>query len=295
MHRPTEARRALPVSPRRVLRRCAGYAALIVLVAVSLAACGDRGPLTDGAYTVAYDAADADGRRPFLQVHVRRGFIRSVCYDSIDAGGVLGSADERYRHRVVQQGGADPADVVQELEEALLAERLESGDSHVEIPAAIERLSPRRVARFRQLVDAFFARAQSQSEAVEPDEAILIPLDEVYQVEDAPDEMGWIARLQIEFRDGEVVLAEVAEYRHGPHGVEWKRQDEAYAQAFAEATSLTPELVYDEIVAMLVGASDLSFDAISGATGTSNRFSALLDRITALRRPPPIPPRACRR
>ncbi len=286
-------------------RRAACLAGLMLI----LSACGgERGPLADGEYTVAFDAADALRWRPFLQVRVRRGRMVSACFDAVGPDGGLRSVDEQSIERMRAATGTEPLVVAQALERALL----ESVPAEGPVPVAAVLAAVSRSfdasdsvngaaltrGRFLQLAHAFLDTATAG--AAPPDALIVVALNERYVVEDQPDERGWTARLALEYRDGDVAGAELGEYRHGPNGVTWKRDDTAYAAAYAGVhTGLTPAEVYDRLIQQLRGwsrraSSPPVIDAVSGATGTSERAAALLERIAEIRTPAPVPDRACR-
>lgn len=265
--------------------------AAICSLGVLFACRGERGPLTDGIYTAVFDAADASGWLPFLQIRVRGGNVIDACFDAVNADLVLQSQEEQYVHQIEIAGGAPPLERFEELEESIIEASAEGQISEWR-PVAGDESS----IRFYQLSAAALASAESGAT-----ERAEVPLTEQYEVEDEPDERGWIARLTLRFEGGSVSAAELREYRHGVAGIEWKHQDEQYRDAYLSAHQLSPSAVYEQIEGLLTGSASLAasgaslVDGISGATGTVRRATALVLRVRQQRRAVALPDRPCGR
>ncbi|MBU8913194.1 MAG: hypothetical protein KOO61_04170 [Spirochaetales bacterium] len=248
---------------------------------------------TDGTYIVSYSHTGTDGWQPFLQLRVRAGLITEACYGAIRADGMLVRNDENYVERFRLETGADLPGFLDRLEAGLGARQ----ELPLEIP--ITRLDE-RVAwsnSFAVLADValHLARVGDADPAV-------IPTAGPYIGHDHPDELGWEARIVIIFGEAGAAAASFQERRVGADGtVSVKADDAVYTEAYESALDLTPAGIAAELSRQFVevGVSEtgggIALDGITGASGTTNRFQMLADRILATRVSVPLPHKLCTR
>lgn len=231
---------------------------------------------TDGTYLVSYSHTGTDGWQPFLQFRVRAGLITEACYGAIRADGLLVRSDEDYVERFRLETGVDLPDFLDRLEAELSARQ----ELPLEIPTT--RLDERVTwsNSFTALVDAalHLARIGDAGTAV-------IPAAGPYVGHDQPDELGWEARMVIIFGEVGVVAASFQESRVGADGTVSVKADDAAAELSRQFVQVgAPET-----------GEGITLDGISGATGTSNRFRVLADRVLATRISVPLPNKLCTR
>ncbi|WP_312640659.1 FMN-binding protein [Hydrogenoanaerobacterium sp.] len=98
----------------------------IALVAALLCASlltGCSSGMKDGTYKAEYKNADDHGWKDYVQVTVSGGKISEVDFDSINADGVLKSADPSYREAMEPVSGTYPEKFMKELEDQLISKQ----------------------------------------------------------------------------------------------------------------------------------------------------------------------------
>lgn len=247
----------------------------------------------DGTYLVSYSHTGTDGWQPFLHLRVRAGLITDVCYGAVRSDGMLVRDDENYVERFRLNGGADLVGLLDQLEAGLIARQ----QSPLELPVVRmdERVS--WTSSFAVLADAALQLAR----AGDADFAE-IPAPGPYIQVDQPDELGWQARLIVIFGEAGVAAASFEESRIGADGtVMMKADDPVSAEAYERVMELSPAGVATELARQLVqgGVTEIDerivLDGITGATGTTDRFQILANRILTARISVPLPNKFCPR
>jgi len=280
--------------------------AVVVLLLVLLAACAPTEPAegalldtageaiyTDGTYVVSYSHTGTDGWQPFLQVRVRAGLITETCFGAVNADELLVRDDENYRERFRLRTGTDLVPILDTLETTLIAEQ----QLPLRLPANSQEDRVAWSGSFTALADTALqlARVGDATTAV-------IPAAGPYVGHDHPDELGWEARMVIIFDEVGIATASFEERRIGSDGtVTVKAGDPVFAEAYERVLGLTPAGVAAELSSQFVqgGAPEAGektiLDGITGATGTTDRFQILADRILATRISVPLPNKLCTR
>jgi len=280
--------------------------AVVALVLVLLAACTPTEPAKgallnasgdaiykDATYVVSYSHTGTDGWQTFLQLRVRAGLITEACYGAVRADGQLVRDDENYRERFRLRTGTDLVPILDTLETALIAEQ----QLPLRLPANSQEDRVAWSGSFTALADTALqlARVGDATTAV-------IPAAGPYTGHDHPDELGWEARMVIIFDEAGIATASFEERRIGSDGaVMVKADDPIFTEAYERVLGLTPAGVAAELLLQFSqGAAPEAgektiLDGITGATGTTDRFQILADRILATRVSVPLPNKLCTR
>ncbi len=245
----------------------------------------------DGTYLVSYSHTGTDGWQPFLQLRIRAGLITEVCYGAVGADGMLVRDDENYNERFRLKTGAELPALLDQLAAGLVARQ----QLPLEIPAVglDERIAWSNF--FGVLADAALGLARTGDATT-----AVIPAAGPYVGHDQPDELGWEGRMVIIFEGAGVAAASFEERRIGVDGTESvKAGDPVSTEAYERVLGLTPAGVAAELTRQFVldGVSEtgerINLDGVTGATGTTDRFQVLADRILATRISVPLPNKFC--
>lgn len=226
----------------------------------------------DGSYAARYRYFDAEGFRPVLQIAVVEGRIVAAEFEEIGSTGTVKSLDPSYRLAMEPVAGTYPGRYSTLLEAALL----EAQSAPVDAVAGATESS----VYFNELARAALENARIGNPAV-----AVLPMDETYRVEDAPDADGWAGTLTVRYRRGDIVQVEFDEVRRqGGVVVARKSTDRAYTERYEAVSGLMHREVFELLEDVLEERNrpDL-VDTIAGATLSSNRFRRLAIEALAIR------------
>ena len=290
----------------RTDRHRAVVAGLFALVAVGLflgCAVGApdeaalRGPANDalyadGIFVATYDFASQEGWRPFIQIEVKSGIVRRVCFDAVAVDGRRMLDDDYYVESHRLETGSDVRELIETLRDCLIERQL----------VLLTACAPETewTAYFAQLAEAALGAARDSESGRTGSRAVTIqapPLSMIgpYLVTDEPDELGWSAELLVTFADGVVSGADYRETRVDQYGeTAIKLEETDYLGHYTDATGVDLiEAVQTLLGQLRSGATPDEIDAVAGATLTSERFIDLARRVFALRTVPALPRRLC--
>jgi major membrane immunogen (membrane-anchored lipoprotein) len=246
---------------------------------------------TDGTYLVSYSHTGTDGWQPFLQLRVRAGLVTRVCFAATKADGTLVRDDEAYVERFRLETGADLVSLLDRLEAGLIARQ----QLPLELPVV-------RIDGRLWWANSFVVLAEASLNLARVGDvgATVVPAVGPYVGHDRPDELGWEARMVIIFGDTGVVAAHFEERRVGADGtVMVKADDPVSTEAYERVLELSPAGVATELSRQFVqgGMSEtdgeIVLDGITGATGTTDRFQILAERVLTVRISVPLPSKFC--
>ena len=252
--------------------------AVAVMAAVVVSACAKGGGAAgataykDGAYRGAYSNVDGHGWKPQLEIVVEKGRITRVNYDEVNPSGQLKSADASYEQAMKAASPTYPAKYVKALDAALLAKQKAPVDAVSGATGSSDS--------FNALAAALLAEAGTGDRT-----AVVLPMNATYSAEDKPDERGWTGSIGVTYADGRISAVVYDEVKKAAGKVTARKtEDQAYADGWKKATGNTPKDVYQKLAAALVAKQDpAAVDAISGATGTTQRFKAVAAAAAARR------------
>ncbi|WP_455381431.1 FMN-binding protein [Salinispira pacifica] len=262
------------------------FLVLIAIAALALAACGGKQEqansgagsdgLKDGTYFATYSATDSHGWQPFMQIKVEKGKITSATFDYVSADGkTLKTKDAGYAERMGKvTGGMTPEKASTEIDKRMVAAQ-SAGFDAVSGATSSSGWAKELAAK---LVDA--AKKGETGD-------IVLPMHETYVAEDKPDEHGgWIGHLEVTFGEsGNISKVSYDELTKKDGKVTAKKsEDTDYAKRFSEKSGFTQNVAYKKLEDALMAKDSLTtVDAVSGATGTSDRFNALVEQIKSQR------------
>ncbi len=258
----------------RVVARFAVAVMAVVLVSGCAKGSGAGGGAAykDGTYRGAYSNVDGQGWKPQLEIVVEKGRIARVTYDEVSSSGRLKSTDASYEQTMKAARPTYPAKYVKELDAALVAKQKAGVDAVSGATGSSQY--------FNALAGALLAKAETGDTA-----AAVLPMNATYSAEDKPDERGWTGAIAVTYADGRISDVVYDEVKKAAGKVTARKtEDQAYADGWKKATGNTPKDVYQKLAAAFVAKQDpAAVDAISGATGTTQRFRALAAAAAARR------------
>lgn len=231
-----------------------------------------------------------------MQLTVRAGLITEAFVDAVNAGQERLRGSDRHQEYFRLATGLSLPGLLDSLESSLIDRQ----QLPLLLPAAPVGPAGGWTSRFLVLAEAVLDAAAAGEEPAGGDGAVIVvPASGVYQTADDPDDLGWRAHLAVAFQEETIVAAGFEERRLNADG-SWsiKAEDTDYAARYERLIGLAPATVAEELPRQLVAAgpdTDAAgypqIDGVSGATGTSNRFRALLSTILQERATVPLPHR----
>ena len=169
-----------------------------------------RARYADGTFAVAYDYASQDGWRPFIQLAVRSGVVRNVCFDAVAIDGRRMLADDFYVESYRLATGIQLRELITTLADCLLQnQQISTGSCAPETEWSTYFTALARTAL------AASAESETGRTGTRPVESLMEALSMAgpYTVTDQPDELGWVAELAVTFRNGRIESARYNETR----------------------------------------------------------------------------------
>jgi len=225
--------------------------------------------LKDGTYFGTYETLDAHGWQPFLQFTVQGGKITSATFDYINGSGELKTNDQGYKDRMEPVSGTYPAEYSKELQNRFLKKQSAPVDTVTGATSSS--------GNFNNLAQPLLEKAKKGDTS-----NLILPMNETYTAEDQPDEHGgWIGHIEVTFKDGKISNVSYDEVKKEDGKITARKsEDKDYAERFSAKSGITQDKVYQQLAAQLQEKQDVSqIDAVSGATGSSDRFIALAKKV----------------
>ncbi|MBN7774603.1 FMN-binding protein [Clostridium aminobutyricum] len=251
---------------------------LICIMAISVSGCGDKNTednktdesttsYQDGVYHAEYDRKDVRNWIPYVDVTIKDGKITKAYYDYTNDAGDTRTNDENYtKNFSAANNGMTPREAFDKLGSQLVDKQdiqdvdAVSGATH----------SSRN---FTELSTAALQNAVKGDTT-----AAKIPLydDGVYKVEaDAFDDHGWKPFIELTIKDDKITNV-VFDYKDESGNL--KTADAEYKKNMEKANGTYPEKYSKELVQQLLDKQVISqVDAVTGATTSSNNFTALVE------------------
>jgi len=104
-------------------------------------------------------------------------------------------------------------------------------------------------------------------------------VDGLHYAEDEADQRGWIGTLWVEVQDGEIVDVSYEEIQRTDAGIVSKMADEEYAKRWYDQQGVNQLEAFPAYEEQFKLTTDPKVDALTNATGSANRFSALAARV----------------
>lgn len=221
----------------------------------------------DGTYYAEEKEFSQQGWKGVMTVIVKDGKITNVFYDEVNQEGKLKSFDPEYGPRMKEKSGTTPVEAFAKLEQSLIDKQ---------DPEAVDTVTG--ATHTSEAFKALAAEALKGS----PVQATGGLKDGIYKAAEADfDDHGWKAMAAIVVKDGKIQSAFFDEInKEDGH---YKSVDEDYAKRMEASSGQTPAKAAEALTKSLVEKQDVNqVDAVSGATGTSNKFKALMNEALSL-------------
>lgn len=267
-------------------------AIMAVLVCLELAGCAgepqssmaqeERGPYTDGTYTVRMPEYDQDGWREYGTVTVTNGYIAEVDYDALNETGGKKSQDSSYRDEMAVGNAVN--DLPAAYPEQAYADLITAFQIAQYNPERVDTVAGATVSsqNFKRVMAALMEQVKKGS----PGETAL-PLyqDGVYEVQMPDYDSGWKDFVQVTIAGGEV---EKVEYDGRDEEGALKSADEKYQKDMiaGNAANGLPETYPADYAQKLIDSFLASgrteeIDGVAGATISTNCFKKLMKHALA--------------
>ncbi|QWU16024.1 Major membrane immunogen, membrane-anchored lipoprotein [Paenibacillus sophorae] len=224
------------------------------------------GAFKDGTYKAEYDRNDVRNWKAYVEVTVNGGKIEKAYYDYINEKGELRSQNEAYIKGFSEANKFTPREAFDKLGQELVTSQdaakvdAVSGASH----------SSRN---FNELAAAVLGKAEAGDTAT-----AIVPLyeDGTYKVAaDAFDDHGWKPQIDLEIKDHKIASVQ---FDYVNEAGKLKTEDADYKTAMEAKNKTYPAKYTEELEKQLVEKQSIgSVDAVSGATTSSNNFTALVE------------------
>lgn len=244
--------------------------ALFIVAAALLlfVGCGQEEAVT---YRAEYSALDSHGWKPYVEVAVTEGGkITEVDFDYVNKAGARKSEDDGYNQRMLQiTGTTNPEQFTVALEKALV----EKQSAPVDVIAG----ATHSTENFNALAQAALAKAKAGDTTT-----AVLPMNDTYVVETEPDSRGYIAHLEVTYRNDKIAAVAYDEVKKAEDGtINYRKSEDA---AYAERWGQNPAEVYKAYADALVANQSVSeADVITGATGAYNNFAGLVQKVREMR------------
>lgn len=219
----------------------------------------------DGVYYA--EAADFDdhGWKAMVTVIVEGGKISNVFFDEINKEDMLKSFDPEYAANMKDKSGATPLDAYNNLQQSLVSKQ---NPDNVDAVTGATHSS-----------DTFKDLAKKALEA-SPVEASGAYKNGLYKAADKDfDDHGWKGMAAVLIRDGKIAIASYDEINKD--GV-YKSTDADYANNMKAQSGVTPAEAIDTLTKSVIDKQAADVDSVTGATGTAERFKALMQEALSL-------------
>jgi major membrane immunogen (membrane-anchored lipoprotein) len=250
----------LEMEEKDIMKRVITLSAIVLAVVLLIPSCAKKGPYKDGTYHGEYDVIDGNGWKPVLDLTVTKGNIASAKFDYTNPSGASKNADDNYATAMKGKTGVAPAEAAVEMEKRLLAKQAAgidavSGASH-------------STANFNALATALIEKAKTGDTS-----ATVLTMNDTYSAKDTADERGYTGTIDVTFENGTITKVV---YNEVDKDNKSKRDDAAYNTNMAAKTKVSwVDAVAKLEQALVEKQNPAAVDAVSGATGASERFKKL--------------------
>lgn len=228
---------------------------------------GNEASYYDGRYHAEYGRYDVRNWRPYLDITVKDGKITKAYYDYSNEAGDKRTENEGYIEGFSEaNNGMTPREAFDKLGSRLV----ETQDiEQVDVVSGATHSS-------RNFVELASAALQKASDGDDTPASIPLYEDGTYTVEaDAFDEHGWKPFVEITIADDKIT-AVTFDYTNESDAL--KTADPQYKAAMEAQSGTYPEKYSSELEQQLIDKQIISqVDAVSGATASSNNFTALVE------------------
>lgn len=219
----------------------------------------------DGVYFAQKEDFDDHGWKAMATIIVKDGKITHVFFDEINEEDVLKSFDPEYAANMKDKSGTTPLEAYNNLEQALITKQ---NPEQVDAVTGATHSSD----TFKELAKEALAGS--------PAEATGEYIDGLYKAADDDfDDHGWKGMAAVLIRDGKVAVAAYDEINKD--GV-YKSTDEEYAKNMKDKSGITPAEAIEVLSKSIIDKQDAEVDSVTGATGTAERFKALMGEALSL-------------
>lgn len=237
-----------------------GYLAIALILAGLVFSCGPNSPYKDGKYSASYDYRDGHGWKPFLDMVIKGGKITEANFNYVNAAGELKTNDNNYKEAMNKVNGTYPALYCPELGKRLIAKQALPVDAVTGATGSSQN--------FNALATA--ALAKSTTGDTTP---AVLPMNDTYTATDKPDERGWTGTIKITFENNKIVKVE---YNETDKDKKLKTENVAYNTNMKKKSGIAWNDAVAKLQDGLVASQNPDqLDAVTGATGTTQRFVAL--------------------
>ena len=239
------------------------FATIIAAIVIALlGGCAAQG-LKDGTYYAEDKEFDKNGWKSIVTVVVKDGKIANVFFDQVNKDGLLKNFQQDYAVRMKEKSGTTPLEATMKLEKSLLAKQK---------PEAVDAVSGATgtVEAFKKVVAEALKGAPVAAKGGFKD-GLYKAMEEDF------DSHGWKAMAAVVIKDGKIQRAFFDEInKQDGH---YKLSDAEYAKNMEAKSGTTPAKATEEAVKSLLAKQDpKQVDAVSGATGTIEKFKTLMTK-----------------
>lgn len=219
--------------------------------------------LKDGVYYAEEKDFDDHGWKAMATVVVKDGKIAAVFFDEINKDGKLKSFDPEYAKNMKAKTGTTPFDAQTALAASLVEKQ--NPDNVDAVTGATHT-----VDKFKTLVKEALAGS--------PVEAKGTYKDGLYKAAEKDfDDHGWKAMGAVIIKDGKISAAFFDQInKEDGH---YKSTDTEYAKNMEAKSGTTPNKAVEALTKSLLDKQDSTVDKVTGATGTSEVFKALMGEV----------------
>ncbi|MGG6312175.1 FMN-binding protein [Paenibacillus macerans] len=227
---------------------------------------GTAGAYKDGTYKGIYDRKDVRNWTAYVEVTVKDGKIEKAYYDYTNENGDLRTNDENYTNAFKDANKMTPREAFDQLGTKLV---------EVQEAAKVDAVTgaTHSSRNFNELAAAALEHAKSGDSS---DAVVNLYDDGTYKVEaDAFDEHGWKPQLELVIKDHKI---DAVTFDYVNEEGKLKTEDAEYKAAMEPQSGTYPAKYTEELEKQLVEKQQIGdVDAISGATTSSNNFTALVE------------------
>ncbi|TZE82801.1 FMN-binding protein [Calorimonas adulescens] len=224
--------------------------------------------LKDGVYTAEEPEFDDHGWKAITTVVVKDGKIANVFYDEINKDNQIKSLDQDYASNMKEKSGETPLDAVAKLSASLL----EKQD-----PANVDTVTgaTSTTNKFKTLVAEALKSSPEEKGAGGY-------YDGIFKAEEKDfDEHGYKAYATVIIKDGKVANAYYDELSKDTGT--FKSKDENYQKNMKAKTGVSNTEAIPQLIQSLITKQDAEqVDAVTGATGTTQKFKTLMGEALSL-------------
>jgi len=250
----------IQMEEKDIMKRVFTLPIIALLAALLIPSCAQKGPYKDGTYHGEFDVIDGHGWKPVLDITIEKGNIASAKFDYTNPSGASKNADTNYATAMKGVTGVSPAEAAVEMEKRLIAKQAAGIDAVTGATHSTDN--------FNALATAILEKAKMGDTS-----PTVLTMNDTYSAQDTADERGYTGKIGVTFENGKITKVVFDEVDKDNKS---KRDDTAYNTNMAAKTSVSWVDAVTKLEQALVEKQDPNaVDAVTGATGTSERFKKL--------------------